>query len=241
MPGFVDVHSHVIPSGDDGAQSIDEGLALCREAAEHGTRVLYGTPHVLPGEGLRRERELRVRAAHELMATEAVEFGLDLRLGFELTPAVELLAEDLGRYRLSGLETPSVLIEFPFRGELELLSSVADHAEACGLRPVLAHPERVEAVLAQPDRALRFAERGWPIQVNASSLLGRHGPRPAEVGWWLVMDGHAALVASDGHRRNRPPYLDGAYAEVVRRLGEPRATALFDGSVLGGSVEPAVA
>ena len=63
MPGFVDVHSHVIPSGDDGAQSLDEGLALCREAAEHGTQVLYGTPHVLPGEGLDRDRERRVRAA----------------------------------------------------------------------------------------------------------------------------------------------------------------------------------
>jgi protein-tyrosine phosphatase len=241
VPGFVDVHSHVIPSGDDGAQSIDEGLALCRDAAERGTRVLYGTPHVLPGEGLDGDRERRVRAAHALMATEAAAFGLELRLGFELTPARELLVQDLGRYRLSGLEIPSVLIEFPFRGGLELLLAVAEHAEAGGLRPVLAHPERVEAVLARPEHVLAFAGRGWPIQVNASSLLGRHGQGPAEVGWWLVLDGHAALVASDGHHANRPPYLDGAHAEVARRLGEPRATALFDGSVLGGSVEPAAA
>src|SRR5262245_32589074 len=55
---YVDVHSHVVPSGDDGAATIDEGLALCREAADHGTSVLYGTPHVWPLDGLAPEREL---------------------------------------------------------------------------------------------------------------------------------------------------------------------------------------
>ena len=48
MSGFVDVHSHVVPSGDDGVQSVEEGLALCRAAAERGTAVLFATPHVWP-------------------------------------------------------------------------------------------------------------------------------------------------------------------------------------------------
>src|SRR6476661_8898750 len=43
---MVDVHAHVVPTGDDGAQSIEEGLELCREASRHGTRILYATPHV---------------------------------------------------------------------------------------------------------------------------------------------------------------------------------------------------
>lgn len=240
MPGFVDVHSHVVPSGDDGAQSVEEGIELCRQAAARGTCVLYGTPHVLPGEGLPPERERQLIAAHAQMAKEVATFGLELRLGFELTPAPELLEQDLGRYRLSGLEIPSVLIEFPFRGGLELLAAVVEHAEECGLRPVLAHPERVEAVLDVPERALPFARR-WPIQVNASSLLGRHGRRPAEIGWWLVEDGHASLVASDGHRSSRPPHLDVAFATVSERLGERRALALFDGSGLTDGVTPRAA
>ena len=45
MPGFVDVHAHVVPSGDDGAESIEEGLALCRLAYEAGTEILFATPH----------------------------------------------------------------------------------------------------------------------------------------------------------------------------------------------------
>ena len=43
---IVDVHSHVVPTGDDGARTIEEGLKLCWDAAKHGTRVLYATPHV---------------------------------------------------------------------------------------------------------------------------------------------------------------------------------------------------
>ena len=40
MHGFVDVHSHVVPSYDDGARSIEEGLELCRVAYEAGTEIL---------------------------------------------------------------------------------------------------------------------------------------------------------------------------------------------------------
>ena len=45
MSGFVDVHSHVVPSGDDGARTIEDGLELCRLALEAGTEILFATPH----------------------------------------------------------------------------------------------------------------------------------------------------------------------------------------------------
>ncbi|HEY6016362.1 MAG TPA: CpsB/CapC family capsule biosynthesis tyrosine phosphatase, partial [Gaiellaceae bacterium] len=73
--------------------------------------------------------------------------------------------------------------------------------------------------------------------VNASSLLGRHGPSSADVARELVDSGAARLVASDGHRPTRPPHLDEAWELVAARVGEERARPLFDGSMLG--VEPA--
>jgi len=47
-PGFVDCHSHVVPPGDDGAQTLEEGLELCRLAADAGTEILFAPPHVWP-------------------------------------------------------------------------------------------------------------------------------------------------------------------------------------------------
>src|SRR5437588_666600 len=64
-PLFVDIHSHAVPSGDDGAQSAAEGIALCRDAAAHGTRVLFATPHVFAHLPLTEERERAVRAARD--------------------------------------------------------------------------------------------------------------------------------------------------------------------------------
>jgi protein-tyrosine phosphatase len=227
-PGFVDCHSHVVPSGDDGAGTVEEGIALCREAARHGTRILFATPHVWPHLLLPPSRETEIRAAYERVRPRA---GLELRLGFELTPDPSLLEEDPHRYLLEG--TDFVLMEVPFVGPADLLFALAEHTEAAGLRPVIAHPERTEAVLDRPAVADELADRGWLLQVNGTSLLGRHGEDPADLGWDLLERAVAGIVGSDGHRPTRPPHLDEAYELAVRRLGEERANPLFDGSALG--------
>ncbi len=233
---FVDVHSHVIPSGDDGAPNLAAGLELCREAARHGTSILYGTPHVWPHLVLTAEREQEIKAAHAELVPQAAEWGLELRLGYELTPAVELLEADLTRYTLEG--TGVVLIELPFSGPLELVERIAEHADDCGVIPLLAHPERADSVLSDPFLTRDYRARGWLLQINASSLLGRHGPEREETGWLLVERGLASVVASDGHRLARPPFLDAAYELVTARLGDT-ATRLFDGSGLASA--PALA
>lgn len=226
-PRFVDVHSHVVPSGDDGVATVGEGRELCREAGRRGTRILYATPHVWPHFPLDPERERAVRAAFVELAPQA---GLELRLGFELTPSRWLLEEDLGRYELQG--TGAVLIEVPFTGPADLVFALAERAEAQGLRPVIAHPERTDAVLAEPKLARELVGRGWLLQVNGSSLLGRDGPEVEELGWRLLENGTAAIVASDGHRRTRPPHLEEAYVLAEQRFG-PSVLRLFDGSALG--------
>ena len=235
MGPFVDCHSHVVPSGDDGAQSIEEGLALCRTASEHGTAVLFATPHIWPYFTLSEEREAEIRSAFDRVRPRA---GLDLRLGFELTPARPLLREDPSRYLLEG--TDCVLMEVPFTGPADLLFALAEHVEANGLRPVVAHPERTEAVLADPAIADDLAARGWLLQVNATSLLGRHGPEPETLGWELLERDVGKIVASDGHRATRPAQLDEAYELAAARLGD-RALTLFDGTALGVRTRPRTA
>jgi protein-tyrosine phosphatase len=227
VPAFVDLHSHVVPSGDDGAQTPTEGLELCELAARSGTEVLYATPHVSPSLPLTAERERAVRGAFEQLR-ELVP--LELRLGFELTPWPQLLREDPARYALEGSDV--VLVEVPFVGPADGFLAVAEHIEAAGLTPLVAHPERTEAVRIDPDLPARLAARGWPLQVNATSLLGRHGAEAEEIGRRLVEEGLAAAVASDGHRLTRPARLDDAYELVMDRVGEEAAAPLFDGTAV---------
>jgi protein-tyrosine phosphatase len=226
-PLFVDCHSHVVPSGDDGAKTMADGLELCELAAASGTTILFATPHVWPHLPLTEAREREVRRAYERLKSRV---RLELRLGFELTPAPALLREDPARYVLEG--TDVVLVEVPFSGPASDLVAVAEHIERSGLKPLVAHPERTDPVLERPELAHELAER-WPLQVNASSLVGRHGEEIEELAWRLVEAGDAAVVASDGHRLTRPARLDEAYELVSTRVGEDRALRLFDGSALG--------
>lgn len=228
VPVFVDCHSHVVPSGDDGAGSAEDGVALCREALRHGTRLLFATPHVWPHLTLTEGREHEVRDAYARMREDA---ELELRLGWELTPTTALLDEDPHRYVLEG--TDVVLMEVPFTGPPDELVALAELTESAGLRPVIAHPERAEAVLDRPALADELGGRGWTLQVNATSLVGRHGEESADLGWDLVERRVATVVASDGHRPTRPPHLDDAYELAARRLGPGRALPLFDGTALG--------
>lgn len=229
LHGFVDCHSHVVPSGDDGARTVGEGVELCRDAVAGGTRLLYATPHVWPDLRMHEARELRFReAAAELQ--QRVE-GLELRIGFELTPAVSLLDDDPLRYVLEG--TTVCLVETPFSGGLATFFAVAEHVEAAGLTPLVAHPERSLSLTTAPGRVDALLERGWPLQITAASLTGRSGADSEALAWRLLAGCDRVVVASDGHGHYRPARLDAAWRAVTERLGPGLAARAFGGAGLG--------
>ena len=237
MPGFVDVHSHVVPSGDDGADSIEEGLALCRLAVEAGTSILFATPHAhAPWDTFPRTTARDVLYAESFveMRAEVAAWGLDLRRGWEVYPS-EIAGADPAELVLDG--TRGVLIEFPgawleIDDPIGVVAEAAVEVEAAGLVPVLAHPERCRAVVVDPYCVRPFAERDWLLCLNAASVVGRHGANAERTAWTLLEAGLVALVASDGHSVSRPPTLDHAHELVGQQLGAEATRPLFDGSAL---------
>ncbi len=234
---FVDVHSHVVPSGDDGAPSIREGAELCRLARAGGTRVLFATPHVHAGWDaypLTRERERRFETAFPLVAAAAARAGLELRRGWEVFPT-ELRHRDPRDLALEG--TGALLLEFPgwwlgLDEDGPLVLEGADRVTAAGLVPVVAHPERSRSLASGLAVAHELVARGCLLCANGDSALGRNG-RAAEAAFWQLLDaGLLALVASDGHRRGRPPRLDDTQRLLARRYGAEAIAPLFDGSAL---------
>ena len=237
MRGFVDVHSHVVPSGDDGARSIEEGLALCRMAVEAGTTTLFATPHAhAPWDSYPRsaERDRLFATAFPEMRDEVAVWGLDLRRGWEVYPS-EIARSDPAGLVLDG--TRAVLIEFPgswlqIDDPIAVVEEAAAGVEAAGFVPVLAHPERCRAVAAEPGSVAAFAERGWLLCLNAPSLVGGHGATAERTAWVLLDAGVVSLVASDAHSVSRPPTLAQGYEAVREHLGDDLARPLFDGSSL---------
>jgi protein-tyrosine phosphatase len=237
VTGFVDVHSHVVPSGDDGAKSVEQGLALCRLALEDGTRVLFATPHAhAPWDSYPRTpgRVALFDASFAEMRAEVEAWGLDLRRGWEVYPT-EVAASGLAGLALEG--TRGVLIEFPgfwldVDDALDTVAEAAAAVVAAGFVPILAHPERCRAVAADPGAVTPFVDQGFILCLNAPSLVGVHGDTARRTAWALLDADLVALAASDAHSQSRPPMLAEAYQAVHERLGAETARRLFDGSAL---------
>ena len=45
MVSFSDIHTHILPNIDDGAENIQTAMEMLRMAYNDGTRVLFLTPH----------------------------------------------------------------------------------------------------------------------------------------------------------------------------------------------------
>ena len=113
MRGFVDVHSHVVPSGDDGATTVEEGIELCRIAFEAGTRVLFATPHAHADWDTFPRTSGRVEIferAFPRVRDAVAEWGLDLRRGWEVYPSLLTNgAADLAVAARDGDHAPAVV------------------------------------------------------------------------------------------------------------------------------------
>ena len=237
MAGFVDLHTHVIPSGDDGAPDVEAGLDLCRTMAAEGTRVVYGTPHAHPPDSwfpITEERIDLVRRSYAEMKPRCAEFGLDLRLGWELS-ATGVLVGDLGDYVLEG--TDAILLELPgpwfsFEDEVAVTRAQAAVIRSAGLRVVLAHPERSHGIQRRPETLVELVKEGALVCFNADSFVGGHGEACEECGWRLLELGIGDFVASDAHRPERPSRLHEAVQAIAARYGENRALRLAQGRAL---------
>ena len=237
MAGFVDLHTHVIPSGDDGAPDVEAGLVLCRQMAADGARLVYGTPHAHPPDAwfpITDERVARVRSAYAEMKPACAEFGLELRLGWELS-ATGVLVGSLADFVMEG--TRAVLLELPgpwfsFEDEVAVTLEEAAEIHAAGLEVILAHPERSLGVQSRPELLRELVEQGALVCLNADSFLGGHGEACGRCAWRLLELGIGDFVASDAHRPDRPSRLHDAVDAIAARHGRERALALAEGLAL---------
>jgi protein-tyrosine phosphatase len=195
----IDLHCHVLPGLDDGAQTLEDACELARAAARDGITTIAATPHVradYPTSADDMERGVEtVRAAlvEEGVGVEVVGGG---EVALDSLPTLSW--EDLARFTLGGTGR-YLLLEFPYGGwPLDLEQRVFELL-AGGLSPILAHPERSRDVQDDPRRLEGAVHGGALVQVTAAALDGRLGRRAKATAMSLVELGLAHLVASDAH------------------------------------------
>lgn len=194
---MVDIHSHILPGLDDGAESLEEALVMARLAVSSGTRHMAATSHGNYYDYTLEEYRESLEKLQEELAKEAIPL--------KLYPGMEIFLDDDAASRIQRKEllslnhTDYLLVEFPFEeSEGNVLRRIRLLQEA-GWRIVLAHPERYIFVQKDPEFAYYLADQGCVLQINGGSVLGDFGSRCQRMALQLMDDGIAGVIASDAH------------------------------------------
>ena len=216
-----EIHFHILPRIDDGPATAEESLVLARQARDDGTATIVATPHVRTDFHTRvDDLPDRVRALQARLDAERIPICLRVgaELGHDMVGRLDQHELDSIAHGPPGARW--LLVESPFAGFDEEFAAATAELRDRGFAIVLAHPERAADALGAGARALRDElAAGAILQVNASSLLGRHGGAAREAGVELARRYPVAL-ASDAHGPWKPPSLTAGVRAAIE-LGVP--------------------
>ena len=222
---MIDLHSHILPELDDGAQSLQESIAMARMAVDSGITAIVATPHCVD------DRRREVYDAWLLLreALDESHIPLQLFLGMEIygTPDTARMLRDGTLFTINSSRYP--LIEFSFHSDAEEETRILRRVCQAGFRPVVAHPERYQYVQDDPNIVNQWYQMGCLMQINRGSLLGRFGRNTQKMAAELVERGFATVVASDAHSpRQRTPWMDDVKSLLSQGLSVRHAQTLLE-------------
>lgn len=199
MQGLVDIHCHIVPEVDDGAQSIHEAALMLKEQYENGVAAIIVTPHFRRGmfEPTREEVEQQFRKVWKL--TRRSRSGLRVYLGCEYYTHRNMVSDLLHERRPTMAGSRYVMTEFSSNHSYEIIRNQVYALVAAGFRPIIAHAERYHCLVKKPDLVEELIDLGAEIQLSAGNILGESGWGVKRFCWKLLKRDQATYVASDMH------------------------------------------
>lgn len=228
MMRMADIHCHLLPYVDDGAQDLDESMELLKAQYRQGVRLICFTPHLrkgmfeTPDEDIIRRFEFIYEKSEDIFKGKmklclSREFFCDSEF-IRRVEEDELIPLGKGNYLLTEFSH-----RYPRQQCFEYVQMVIRH----GYRPLVAHVERFEE-LQNISTVQRLIKMGAKIQVNAGSLLGREGIKQMLWTRKLIKERLVHVVATDAHdTESRPPELAKAAAYIEKKFGKEKAEQLL--------------
>lgn len=214
--GYIDIHSHILYSIDDGAGTIEESVKIVKVLVDMGFSASYATPHNIP----RNDRDdliqrIEDRAMQISRALESEGVAYKIHTGAENYFDVSLNIKNPESYFIPLGNSDVFLVEIPFIGE------ISHHITALrrtGLKCIIAHVERYMDIVQSPDKASLLKEAGFLLQMNIGSIIGVYGIDVMKTANRLLETDIIDAIATDIHDLN--------HANIVLKKGLKRLETL---------------
>jgi protein-tyrosine phosphatase len=223
----IDLHCHLLPGVDDGAQDLSTSLEMARASVAQGVTVVACTPHTLPGVYNNRGPDIRV--ATQRLQQVLVREGIPLRLvaGADVHMSPNFVDRLRSGEFLTLADSRYVLVEPPHQVAPPQLEEFFFTLVTTGYVPILTHPERLSWVRSRFDTIKKLVAAGAWMQVTAGSFTGAFGRKAQYLAERLLDEGCVHLIASDAHDADRrPPHLMSGRESVAKRVGAQEAEHL---------------
>ena len=226
---MIDIHNHYLPGVDDGADTLEDSLALVRLAVAQGITKVVCTPHYHHGRYDWDEAAVTSAFAALQSAVREEALAIDLARSAEVRFSDEILI-DLKQGRIPFIGQwqgrDALLLELP-HGQVPVGVDVfLKWLLKEGIQPIIAHPERNKGIMRDVRRAAELAKAGAVFQLTAGSLAGHFGESAQSVAEHLLLQGSVQFVASDAHNLKRAPAMADAclaIENVVADAGKAEA------------------
>lgn len=226
---YIDIHSHILSGVDDGAKSLEESIAMLKQAQEEGIGAVILTPHQKPDRKCVSINGIRTRIAQLQREMERQHIEIDLYPGSELLYS-HGLRERLANGSVCTLAgSHYILVEFLPDEDWRYISDGLYDLACAGYWPVVAHVERCMALAADPEKVRELADMGCYIQINAGSITGLAGFGMKRTARRLLKEGNVHFVATDAHRESgkRSVQLEACSTYLYKKFGQDHADRLL--------------
>lgn len=224
---MIDIHMHLVPGMDDGAEDMEMALVMMIRAKQQGISQIIATPH---SEAFHFSKEDGRVIFQRLMNTAAkICPEVKLYLGCEVYCEADIMEQvlellDLGVYpTMNG--TKYVLMEFSQWVYPENTIPCVEALLSVGYKPIIAHMERYKYLRDNMELVGRFRELGAHIQLNTYSLFDEMDDSIKNWARRLVLERKVDFLGTDAHRTyHRPPStkygLNWLYKNVDREYAD---------------------
>src|SRR6266480_4443225 len=201
----IDTHLHILPSVDDGPETMEESIALARVLVQEGIHTAIATPHYNDQFVQRSAAEIKERVNELQQVLDRQGILLRLFTGHEALIKPGLVG-DIQTGRLATLNgSRYLLLELWNQSWLPETDRVIFELRASGITPILAHPERYRVFQKELERLASLLRQGVLVQITASSLVGMQGRTAQRTAETLLRRGLVHFIASDAHGMHRRP------------------------------------
>jgi protein-tyrosine phosphatase len=229
---MIDLHCHILPGLDDGAQDLQEALDMARIAVQDGITEIVATPHTQNGL-YNNDADTILQATERFqLALDDAQIPLRVHAGSEVHVHFEMLEHVMQRDVLTvNNERKYLLVELPILNVPREMETLLHELTVAGITPILAHPERNVIIRRKPELLAEWIEHGALAQLTADTLLGRMGKKMQVFATYLIQKQLVHVIGSDAHNiRTRRPKLRAAYQRLTEVAGHEASTLFRENS-----------